>query len=746
MEKSRGSFIRDLIIKIFLILLFVFLITLLFPMPNLTPFYNRIFNDNVQTMKDAAEDYFTKERMPQNVGDSSKLTLKQMLDKKLILPFLDKEGNECDLDKSYVKVTKKKTEYQLEVHLTCGNDSDYIIEPIGCYNFCPDNSCTKEITTDEKTGKVTINTPKAPTPTDKTNYVPTPSGGDKYKYQYLYTRTLTDTKWITGDWTTNRQNETDDVKLVDTKTQYTGKKKVSKGSTTYKHVLYATKDNWTYDTAWTDTVKTITDTVKLADTRTLYTGQRKYTVDTTKYKYIKYGYKDNWTYDTTWSNETKQETDKIKLHETRTLYTGQKKYTVDTTQYKHIKYAYKDHWKETGYQETKYNTNDTVVLLGTRYTVRKTTKTTTGGWTGWVKDTTWRTSKPANTSTTQWSDAYNSRTTTSTSNKLLYNSYESTTPLTSTSDRWYEFLYYDDVPCKTACTSATIRVYYYRVYEIVNTSTTEYQYMYRTYSSSATTDTDEKVVTDPKPYTDKGYTIVKYEYNYKINTKEKYVADTKWTNSITPPAGYVYANEKNITRTTKYENLNKWVTSQAALGEYTYNIATKKQYKYKYNNPTRYVEDTTWTNSPTAPTGYVYANEKTITRTTKYENLNKWVTSQGALGEYTYNVATRKQYKYKYNNPTRYIKDTIWTDSITSPKGYTYTGEYKNNSSVTYVDLGTWVNSKTELSEYTYDVQTKTLYKYKVRKTTTTTESRWFDTNPGGDWVYANQTRKIKVN
>ena len=629
MERTRGSFIRDLVIKIFLILLFVFLITLLFPMPNLTPFYNRIFNDNVQTMKEAAEDYFTKDRMPQKVGDSSKLTLQQMLDKKLVLPFLDKDGKECDTNKSYVKVTKKKKEYELEVHLTCGNESNYIIEPIGCYNFCPDNSCVKDITTDENTGKVTLNKnyTKVTPPND-----PTPSKGDKYKLQYLYMRTITSEKWTVGDWTTVRKDETKDLKLVDTKTQYTGKKKVSKGTTTYKHVKYAYKDKWTYDTDWTNEVKTLTDKVKLADTRTLYTGQKKYTEDTTKYK--------------------------------------------------HVKYAYKDNWKETGYQTTKYNTNDNVVLIGTRYTVRKTTQTSTGGWSGWVKDTTWRTSKPADSSTTQWSDAYNSRTTTTAGGKkLLYNSYESTTPLSSTSTRWYEFLYYDDVPCKTACTSSTVRVYYYRVYEITQgSSKTEYQYMYRTYSSSATSNTDEKVVTDPTPYTNNGYAIIKYEYNYRINTREKYIADTIWTESKTSPSGYEYANEKKITRTTKYVNLNKWVTTP------------------------------------------------------------------GALGEYTYNISTRKQYKYKYNNPERYIKDTIWTTSITPPAGYTYTGEHKTTESTSYVDLGKWVDSKAALGEYTYDIQTRTLYKYKTRTTNTTTEYKWFDSNPGGNWVYANQTRRIKIN
>ena len=108
MEETRKStVIRDLIIKIFLILLFVFLITILFPMPNLTAFYDSVFNNNVQSMKDAADSYFTKDRMPEKVGDSVKLTLQDMLDKKLILPFLDKDGNECDTKKSYVKVTKE---------------------------------------------------------------------------------------------------------------------------------------------------------------------------------------------------------------------------------------------------------------------------------------------------------------------------------------------------------------------------------------------------------------------------------------------------------------------------------------------------------------------------------------------------------------------------------------------------------------------------------------------------------------
>ena len=108
----------------------------------------------------------------------------EMLDKKLILPFLDKNGKECDAKKSYVMVTKKKNEYELEVHLVCGNESNFIVEPIGCYNFCPDNSCTKDVITDETTGKITINRDNTPTPDN------TPHYEGPYKLQYLYYRTL----------------------------------------------------------------------------------------------------------------------------------------------------------------------------------------------------------------------------------------------------------------------------------------------------------------------------------------------------------------------------------------------------------------------------------------------------------------------------------------------------------------------------------------------------------------------------
>lgn len=618
-EKNNSTFIRDLLIKVVLIVIFVFLLTFLFPMPNLTTFYDAVFNNNVQTMKDAAEDWFTTERMPKEVGEEETLTLQDMLDKKLILPFLDKNGNQCNTEKSYVTVKKEENEYMLKVYLSCDGKSDYIIEPIGCYNFCPDGKCdTPLVETDSKNGEVTVNVPtnNKVTPSNKVT-ITTTDNGDKYKLQYLYTRTLNNGFWTNGDWQNSKEKESNTTKLVDTRVQYTGQKKVEKGKTLYKHVKYAYKDKWTFDTDWTDEVKSLTNNLKLYAKRRLYHGQKKITTAITKYKHIKYGYKDNWT--------------------------------------------------ELDWSTTKKVPSDTVVLIDTRYKVRKTTKKTTGSWSEWKNDSTWRKSKPVDTSEKQWRGPYDTKT--NTSWKIIYNSYavKSVMP-TYVGDRWYEYLY----------SNKDTGLRYYRVYQ--KQVSHQYKYQYRTYSKKSTSSIEEKWVKDKDKYIKDGYEVIEIEYKYKINNREKYIADIIWTES------------KN------------------------------------------------------SPEGYEYGKESTTTTYIKYENLGKWVTNSSRLGEYTYNTTIRVQYKYRYNNPEKYIADTIWTESITPPLGYTYTGDTKTSKSTSYVDLGKWVNSKSELGDYTHNVEKRTQYKYKYYSNNSKTETRWFDSNPGGDWVYANQTRKIKIN
>ena len=114
-------------------------------MPNLKGINNRIFNENVQEMKNAAIPYFTTDKLPQEIGDEVKLTLQEMLDLKLLLPFTDKNGETCDTKNSYVTLTKKKDYYEMKINLKCNGEEDYIIVKLGCYSYCTSVQYVKKI-------------------------------------------------------------------------------------------------------------------------------------------------------------------------------------------------------------------------------------------------------------------------------------------------------------------------------------------------------------------------------------------------------------------------------------------------------------------------------------------------------------------------------------------------------------------------------------------------------------------------
>ncbi|MBQ7104936.1 MAG: hypothetical protein IJN90_03690 [Bacilli bacterium] len=167
-EEKRGFPIRDFLLKLVLIIIFVLLLMWLLPTNkgsevDLSPLTDRIFNANIQEMKEAAIPYFTTERLPKKVGDEAKLTLQQMLDLKLLLPFTDKNGDTCDTKNSYVSVTKEETEYLMKVYLKCNDDEDYILVHIGCYSYC-----TTENGVCEKEGDSTPTTTKPTTTTTTT--------------------------------------------------------------------------------------------------------------------------------------------------------------------------------------------------------------------------------------------------------------------------------------------------------------------------------------------------------------------------------------------------------------------------------------------------------------------------------------------------------------------------------------------------------------------------------------------------
>jgi len=200
--ERRGFPFRDFLLKLILVIIFVFLLIWLLPkfikptvsttatnnskasttevsksknskkdtkectsancdMSGLDALTSQIFADNINKMKEAAISYYTDERLPQNAGDSEQMTLSDMIGKKLIIALVDKNNKACDVEKSYVKITKMDDEYLLKVNLKDSEKEDYILVHLGCYTYCDSYICQKQTTSNVqvKGSKVTDTVP-----------------------------------------------------------------------------------------------------------------------------------------------------------------------------------------------------------------------------------------------------------------------------------------------------------------------------------------------------------------------------------------------------------------------------------------------------------------------------------------------------------------------------------------------------------------------------------------------------------
>lgn len=196
--ENRGFPFKDFLLKLILIIIFVFLLVWLLPKfiapaisknleknnTNITinnneinALVSQIFIENLEKMKDAAISYYTNERLPQEDGGSDKMTLSDMIGKKIIAPLVDKNNKAVDVEESYVKITKTEDEYILKVNLKDSETEDYILVHLGCYDYCDGYLCEKETNTNNvpiKQGKEEETTTPEPTPTPIPQPTPQP--------------------------------------------------------------------------------------------------------------------------------------------------------------------------------------------------------------------------------------------------------------------------------------------------------------------------------------------------------------------------------------------------------------------------------------------------------------------------------------------------------------------------------------------------------------------------------------------
>ena len=185
MEETRGLTIKDLLIRLILIVIFIFLLIWLFPMPDLKPLNNQIFADNVDRMKDVAKSYYTLERLPKDINESKKMTLREMIDNKLILPLMDSNGKYCSEDDSYIQITKLENEYVIKVYLSCSDKQDYVVTHFGCYDICTDKCKMLETTTQTQASNSEVRKSQVTTKLKSTTQrITTKKEAKIYEYQF----------------------------------------------------------------------------------------------------------------------------------------------------------------------------------------------------------------------------------------------------------------------------------------------------------------------------------------------------------------------------------------------------------------------------------------------------------------------------------------------------------------------------------------------------------------------------------
>lgn len=231
-NENKGFTIKDILIQLVVIVLFVFLLVWLFPTrANLGGLNKKIdiltgtlYGQNMQTMKDAAISYYTNERLPQAINDVERLTLKDMLSLHLLVDFIDGNGNACSKNDSYVEVIKLKDEYQMKINLSCTDNDAYIIVHLGCYDYCGQlGLCAKQ-----------------------EEIIATPNVEISCKYEY---EKVLNGRWgdygSWSEWSTTKVTESD-YRQVETKNEVVlaGTRQVQIGTTT--EVIDATKTETQY--------------------------------------------------------------------------------------------------------------------------------------------------------------------------------------------------------------------------------------------------------------------------------------------------------------------------------------------------------------------------------------------------------------------------------------------------------------------------------------------------------------------
>ena len=181
-ENQRGRFpLRDILLKAIVVIIFLILIIFIItkvtePSKNTTKSssnYDKVFSENLEAMEKAAYSYFTTDRLPKELGEVNELTLREMINSNLLNAFTDADGNACDVNNSFIRLTKNDNYYTLRVNLECDKKEDYTLTKVGEYDYCEHDICKRDSSKEKKeTTKESEETKEVEITEDKKNTTP----------------------------------------------------------------------------------------------------------------------------------------------------------------------------------------------------------------------------------------------------------------------------------------------------------------------------------------------------------------------------------------------------------------------------------------------------------------------------------------------------------------------------------------------------------------------------------------------
>lgn len=155
-ENARGRFpLRDILLKAIVVIIFIILIIFIISKvtgtakKDSTNNYDKVFSENLKVMEEGAFLYFTEDKLPKKEGNIVELTLREMVNSNLIEAFTDSNGKSCDVDNSYIRLTKNIDDYTLRVSLKCQDKEDYSLKKVGQYSYCENTLCVKDSSKEE---------------------------------------------------------------------------------------------------------------------------------------------------------------------------------------------------------------------------------------------------------------------------------------------------------------------------------------------------------------------------------------------------------------------------------------------------------------------------------------------------------------------------------------------------------------------------------------------------------------------